>query len=76
MVMCMAKVTPVRSERMSDITRPDGVLVGKGPSVSEFVDVQEAVVPTVKLDVVITVTPPTVTAIGPEVAFEGTVTIS
>lgn len=36
----MVKATPVRSERISFVTRLDGTLVGKGPSVSEGVTVQ------------------------------------
>ena len=40
----MVNGTPVRSDRISVSTSDDGVLVGKGPSVSEGVTVQLPVV--------------------------------
>ncbi len=57
------------------LTNVDGSFVGKGPAVSEFVVVQVAV-DTVNDDVLVTVTPLTVTAISPDVAPAGTTTVS
>lgn len=73
--MTKLNATPVRSERISAMTRLDGSFVGKGPSVSESVAAHDAEV-TVNEVADVTVTPPTDTEITPEVAPAGTVTVS
>jgi hypothetical protein len=75
MVILILKATPVLSDTMLVMTSEEGSFVGKGPAVSESVTTHDAA-ETTKLLVDVAVTPSTATAINPEVAPDGTVTVS